>query len=436
MRRRALLAAGAAAAGAIAAAGWTLWGKPRPRPRTDPRFLTFGELAEVLARDPKVFEAVLETIGAGRTAVGLVPDAERQVVRQLFARADYAALDRHPRVSVDLLRSAVAAFGERVGPPKPPPPLSPSKREPLGMPTGAPPPTGEPYLSQLSFGLVHGDRIDREKAARFRDSERLAALLERLALNAQGAPPNEVDLGASVAASPEALVRALMASGHTCVVRDERFAANFGDLEKDGVPVATPLWVETGVVVAGDALVVPVPHIQVTLEVRGPRVNADASLYNSLDLDGSGDGGTRFRADVTLDQPWVGGLVYRRYAGAEAVEAVRIMGLLRRFADDKLRRTPLPIDGYFVLGVCTLAPAVVERALTGTTTIWPLTQDPALFDGEGEIEKLVRALPSDGRGQLPELARVLASLPWATRDEVPFPALRQVLAAAGYRGRS
>src|SRR5262249_19237112 len=157
---------------------------------------------------------------------------------------------RHPRVSIAALRSAVAAFGARVGPPKSPPPLSPAKREPLGMPTGASPPEGEPYFSPLSFGLGHGDRIDREKASRFRDSERLATMLARLALNiVERSPPYEVDLGSSVAASPEALVRALAASGHTCVVRDERFAANFGDLEKDGVPVATPLWIETGIVV-------------------------------------------------------------------------------------------------------------------------------------------------------------------------------------------
>src|SRR6185369_12252868 len=116
------------------------------------------------------------------------------------------------------------------------------------------------------------------------------------------------------------------------------------------------LWVETRVYFNNQELVIPVPHIQVTLEIRGPRVNADASLYNSLDLDGSGDGGTRFRADVTLDQPWVGGLVAHRYEGAQAIEAVRVMGRLRRFADDKLRATPLPIDGYFALGVCTLAP--------------------------------------------------------------------------------
>src|SRR5262249_3407685 len=157
-------------------------------------------------------------------------------------------------------------------------------------------------------------------------------------------------------------------------VRDERLAANFGDLERQGVPVATPLWVDTGRPLrSGVTLHLPVPHIQLVLRVRGPQVAADVTFYSSLDL-GDGNGGTLFRPDVTGDQPWVGGVLAREYHGAQAREAVRLMGLLRRLAAEKVVRDGLPLDGYFALGVCTLAPALVEQALTGETTVWPLTQ--------------------------------------------------------------
>ena len=93
-----------------------------------------------------------------------------------------------------------------------------------------------------------------------------------------------------------------------------------------------------------------------------------------------------------------------------------------------MRQKALPLDGYFALGVCTLAPAVVERAVTGQMTVWPLTHDPALFDQDIELDVAVRGLPRDGRGAPPPSAeRLAASLPWATLAEVPFDGLRAQL---------
>lgn len=81
-------------------------------------------------------------------------------------------------------------------------------------------------------------------------------------------------------------------------------------------------------------------------------------------------------------------------------------------------------DGH-TLGVCTLAPAVVEQVLTGKTTLWPLTHDPALFELDDDFDRLVRTLPHDGRGSPPpDDARLAASLPWETADGVPFRRLR------------
>jgi hypothetical protein len=126
----------------------------------------------------------------------------------------------------------------------------------------------------------------------------------------------------------------------------------------------------------------------------------------------------------------VGGRLAHRYTGDRAVEAVRLMGRLRRAAAEKVARHALPLDGYFALGVCTLAPALVEQALTGRTTLWPMTHDPALFAGDDEVDRLVRALPSDREGSPPPTAaRLRGAVPWDEAESVPLAAVREALAA-------
>jgi hypothetical protein len=432
-----------ALAALLGGAAWYLLA-PRHQGHRDARFYTLGELASDLASDKQVWEAVLEKLGAGRTSFGILPSAEAVVLRQLFANADFAALDRHPRVSLEELRGAAKLLGQRretsakaadAAKPDPRDGGSPGEiaREPLGIPSKEAAPSGEPYLASIGFGLLHGDRLDPQKGKRARDSERLAAVLDRLALDG-AAGRYQVELEGAAIASPEALGSALAKSGHSVEVIDERYAANFGDLERNGLAVATPLWVRTGLLGQDDdELAVPVPHIQVTLVVRGPTVNGDASLYNSLDLAGGSDGGTRFRAEVTGNQPWVGGRIAHHYQGAQAIEALRLMGKLRRIHDEKVRAHHVVLDGYFTLGVCTLAPALVEQAIFGKTTIWPLTQDRSFFTGDDEIDRLVRALPVDLDGAPPDAARILASLPWSKLAEVPFPSLRPQLERAGWK---
>jgi hypothetical protein len=215
VKRRALWALAVAAL-----AGGLLWAtRPSPRrPRQDPRFLTLGELAADLARDPKTFDAVLERIGAGRTSVGLVGDTQRAVMRRLFESADYAGLDRQPRVTLEMLRAGLDLLAQRrtgQAPPVEPTadPCGASKpspdaaaAEPLGIPTGAIP-RGVQELAPLGLDLFLGERVDPRKSARYCDSARLADLLEWLATD-EGARRG-VAVGAGVAHSPEELVRAL-----------------------------------------------------------------------------------------------------------------------------------------------------------------------------------------------------------------------------------
>lgn len=433
LARRGVLAAFGIAAGLCAIAVLATRPAARRSPK-DARFLTLGELAAELAGDPSTFDAVLDRLGGGRTSVGLIGDAQRAAMRRLFQAADYEGLDRQPRLTIETLRSGLTLLARhRATTPAPEPGLADAGLcgnraplvavedavgpEPLGMPCGRRVPDGEPLLRPIGLGMFHGERVDREKAGRFCDSARLADVLERLSAG----DTTVFQVGNIFVRTPEELLRALLRSGHHAEVRDERFLANFGDVERGKKSIATPLWVATG----RTDVHLPVPHAQSVLSVRGPVVNAGVTFYNALDLAGTGGGGTRFRADVAQDPPWVGGRVAHRWEGDQALEAFRWMVLLRRAADAKVREHRLPLDGYFALGVCTLAPAVIERALTGKTTIWPLTQNPALFSGTSEVDRLVAGLPSDlSASSPPDGERLRGAIPWEKPDDIPLVVLR------------
>jgi hypothetical protein len=392
-------------------------------PHEDPRWYTLSSLARELAKENQTYDVVIGALGGGADAFGLISDEQKAFMRLVFSQGKYELLDRQPQLTLKTLGQGLDVLAGKRGPtPVNPPPEH--RAEPLGVPTGKPGLTGEPFLKDIGLGLSWGDRLDPEKAARAADSQRLADVLEAVALG-------ELDVeGFDMAHFPTSFVERLTAQGHQLRVVDQRLAANFGDLERRGRPVATPLWVATGRQLPdGDPLLLPVPHAQLVLIVRGPKVNADVTFYPSLDLAGDGSGGARFRADVTTDQRWTGGWVAHTYEREQAVRALELMLLMRKALDEKIAAKQLALDGYFSLGVCTLAPAVVEQALFSQTTLWPLTHDPKYFDGDGELDRLVRALPFDGRedGKPPDDARLIGALPWRTLRDVPFPTLARHL---------
>jgi hypothetical protein len=392
-------------------------------PHGDPRWYTLSTLAQELAREDKTYDLVIGALGGGADAFGLISDEQRAFMKLVFSQGKYELLDRQPQLTLKTLEQGLDVLASRrtAAPAAPPPPAH--ATEALGVPTGKSGLSGEPYQKDIGLDMRWGDRLDRQKAARSADSERLAAVLDRVALGVL-----DVE-GFDMTRFPASLMETLTALGHTVKVVDQRLAANFGDLERKGRPVATPLWVATGRQSAdGEPLLLPVPHAQLVLQVRGPKVNADVTFYPSLDMVGDGSGGARFRADVTADQSWTGGWIAHTYEREQAVRALELMLLMRRALDEKVARKQLPLDGYFSLGVCTLAPAVVEQALFGKTTLWPLTHDPKHFDGDGELDRLVRALPSDARdGKAPDDARLKGAVPWRDLRDVPFPLLAQQL---------
>lgn len=385
------------------------------------RTLTLGGVARELAAEHQPFDLVLEHLGTGGTAIGLVSEPQKRALAQLFQLHDFQALDRQPQLTLAQLGEGVAMLAAKRGPSVDV--AATQGQQPLGLPTKAPPLEGEPFLATLSLEFERGDRLDSAKAALAADSARLAAVLEGLSLGGL-----QVTVGTETVRTPRALMEALAAQGHQVEVRDERMLANFGDLERRGREIATPVWVETQHEDGRGAIPLPVPHAQLVLEVTGPTVNARVTFFPALDLAGAGDGGARFRADVTRDQAWCGHRIAQRYRGDEALKAVALMGELRAAWAAKVNGGRLGLDGYFTLGVCTLAPAVVEQALRGTTTLWPLTHEPSHFAGDTAIDALVRALPVDGRGgPAPTADRLRGSMPFLEKKDSPLPVLTEAM---------
>jgi hypothetical protein len=281
------------------------------------------------------------------------------------------------------------------------------------------------------------------------ESQRLADVLNRLGLNAlDGAANVTAEIDGKAASTPEALVQALMASGHSVVVYDARYFANFGHFHYKGQDVMMPFFVDSQIAIPGTkkafgsprafrqprALLVPVSHAEYEWEIRGPKVNADVSWYFGI------DGKAEFRTMDTLDQAWVLGRHAHVYRDADAVEVTRLAGkMLIAYLHQHLRRPDLPFGGYYALGVCQDSVAAIERKMTGHDTLFPNTADGALFDDprDAEVNAMILAIPKDRSGAPPSPERIFGSLPTTDFGAITIPGLAadlQVVHAAWQDG--
>jgi hypothetical protein len=279
-------------------------------------------------------------------------------------------------------------------------------------------------VSEMGAGVVRGDLGNPKLAPMHAESQRLADVLNRLGVNAlEGAGTVTAEVGGRKAATPQALVQALMETGHSVVVADARYFANFGHFHYKGQDVMMPFFVNSQIAIPGTnrafgqprALLVPVSHAEYEWTIRGPKVNADVSWYFGI------DGKAEFRTMDTLDQAWVLGRHAHEYRDADAVEVTRLAGrMLIAYVHQHVRRPDLPFGGYYPLGVCQDGVAAIERKMTGQDTLFPNTADGALWDDprDAEVNELIRAIPKDRTGAPPEPARIFGSLPVAADLQV------------------
>ena len=119
-------------------------------------------------------------------------------------------------------------------------------------------PTAE-LVKPLGRGVVSGDGADPALVGEHAESARLAMLLNRLSVNGlnldgpEGTRLVTAAVGGKVVQRPDDLMRALMESGHTVVVADARYFANFGHLHDNGKDVMMPFWVKHSAAGAGHA---------------------------------------------------------------------------------------------------------------------------------------------------------------------------------------
>jgi hypothetical protein len=267
------------------------------------------------------------------------------------------------------------------------------------------------------------------------ESQQLADVLNRLSLNTlEGSDAVTAEIGGKKATTPETLVQALMATGHSVEVSDARYFANFGHLHYKDQDVMMPFYVNSqiaipgtnGVFGPGRSLLVPVSHAEYEWQVRGPKVNADVSWYFGI------DGKAEFRTMDTLDQAWVLGRHAHEYRDDDAVEVTRLVGkMLIAYMHQHLRRPDLPFGGYYPLGVCQDSVAAIERKMTGHDTLFPNTADGALWDDprDAEINEMMLAIPKDRNGLPPAPGRIFGSLPTADLQAITIPGLSADLEA-------
>jgi hypothetical protein len=255
------------------------------------------------------------------------------------------------------------------------------------------------------------------------ESQRLADVLNRLSMNQlSNAAQVTATIGGHNALTPEQLVEALIASGHTVEVHDARYFANFGHFHFKGQEVMMPFWVDSQIAIPGEnrSLLVPVSHAEYEWEVRGPKINAYVSWYFGI------DGKSEFRTMDTQDQAWVLGRHAHTYRDKDAVEVTRLVGkMVVAFIHQHLRRPDLPFGGYYPLGVCQDGVAAIEQKMTGKDTLFPNTADITLFDDprDAEVNAMIAAIPKDYEGGKPEPERIFGSLPADDFKAITIPGL-------------
>ncbi len=228
----------------------------------------------------------------------------------------------------------------------------------------------------------------------FAHAGKLAQLLTSLAAGNGSA----VTFHGTTATSPSELFAALLASGHTIEVRNERMYANFLSMIVGDQDLIWPVWLDTGIQLSsGDSFNLPVGHSQWAWRISGPVVNTRVTFF--LGISGAG-----FFGQTDARPAWSGSIAASIDTGADVVAATADAAsayLRRNHVERSTVAQGYPADGYGYVGVCNDSNATIESATRGTVSAFPLLRarsldaDPDLDDG---LDDVVRALPKDADG--------------------------------------
>ena len=407
-----------------------------------PNTILLSQMMRELSATPGFTDALLAQLDrGGKHGPALITPRLIKRLRELILGNDWQGLDRFPgwtmqevNPAVDVINKVVTKHPETpVGTPSGAPTeawpsgadkgviteyldlgsYAPDKAETVSLdkPSTLPGLSNAELVTELGAGVVRGDVANPKLAPMHPDSQRLADVLNRLGLNAlEGAATVTAEVDGKTATTPQELIQVLMATGHSVVIADGRYFANFGHFHYKGQDVMMPFFVDSQIAIPGTkrSLLVPVSHAEYEWTVRGPKVNADVSFYFGI------DGKAEFRTMDTLDQAWVLGRHAHEYRDADAVEVTRLVGMmLIAYVHQHIKRPDLPFGGYYPLGVCQDGVAAIERKMTGHDTLFPNTTEAALWDDprDAEINAMMITIPKDRNGGAPAPARIFGSLP-------------------------
>jgi hypothetical protein len=255
----------------------------------------------------------------------------------------------------------------------------------------------------------------------FAHAGKLAQVLTSLAAN----NGSEVTFKGKTIKTPRELFAALLESGHTIQVRNERMYANFLSMIVGDKDLIWPVWLDTGIRLSnGETLTIPVGHSHHAWRISGPNVNTRVMFY-------LGVSGTAFFGQTDARPAWSGMIASTESAASEDVLATveAATAYLRR---NRIERTTvaagMPADGYGYVGVCNDSNAALEHKTKGTITTFPLLRAAAL-DGKPDLgdglDASIKALPNDGDGiadPRDALRRAVAMQPFADGSPLMFDA--------------
>jgi len=232
-------------------------------------------------------------------------------------------------------------------------------------------------------------------------AEPLAQVLTSLAAN----NGSQVTFKGKTIKTPRELFAALIESGHTVQVRNERMYANFLSATiGDSADLIWPVWLDTGIQLSsGENFVIPMGHSHHAWNISGPNVNTKVMFY--LGVSGAG-----FFGQSSQRPAWTGMTTQSDVtisgAGADADYLLSTVDAAATY----LRRTRverttvaagMPADGYGFVGVCNDSNAILESKTKSTVSAFPLLRakslDAAARLNDG-LDDTIIALPNDGDG--------------------------------------
>ncbi len=340
---------------------------------------------------------------ANAEIAALIPNAvmAEQLSAQLtriMADPELTGIERFPTIPLAMIATARPLLGGiKADPANPDEVMHGDLKQLLGScaPDRALPTAVDVRLPGLGYGHFPNRSLAPCQAAH---ASKLAQVLTSLAAD----NGSSVTLQSKTIKTPAELFAALVATGHSIEVRNERMYANFLSMTAADRDVIWPVWLDTGIKLSnGENFVIPMGHSHHAWRIAGPIVNTRVMFY-------LGTSGAGFFGQTDLRPAWNGlklasDITVTKASDAEYAYLIKTVDTAATYMRrTRIERTTvaagMPSDGYGYVGVCNDSNAVIELATKNTITAFPLLRakqlDSAAELGDG-LDAVLHALPKD-----------------------------------------